>query len=874
MHTKKIDTARKIDMARIAKFILGATFTLVAAVSALLWLDGSKAIANNPPTTALGTANVDPAEAPPTGAIGTASTPVYESLEANGLFYIVGDFITVGGEPRRSVAAIDVATGQVDPTFAPVILNSAEIVDAIAISPDGADLYIGGRFTNVNGTFRARIAKLDAITGALDTTFNANINAQVDTIATDGNSVWVGGNFGTVNGVSAPNLVKLNATTGALDGNWVGTADARVRDVELDVNNVLWAGGNFDNIGGSAVSYLAPLNSSTGTVLGTWSPGLASHNTLEERHPLYVVSPAPDGSAIYVGTRGTPSASPQGGNAVRKYATDGELLWQKIGAGDTQALEATNTTVYAGGHGNFVYTEARYNLDGTMNTNFVGGTAANPNGFIESDANPNATRRNKLWALDAATGDLTGWNPDLDSTDGVWGLESGPSGLQVGGDFRNIVNPSGTAGPAVFAAHFAVFVGEGAGGNTAPEALFTIDCATTQCNVDASTSLDDGSITSYAWDFGNGQTATGQQASATLADDTTHDITLTVTDNSGQTDSLVQKVAVGSGGLPIEHIATATKVSNFTSVAEQIPAIAQANDVAIAFVSVSQSAAVVTAPAGWVQFGDETDGNLRTFGFWKALTASDPNSNQIFPLSIQAKNNLTLSVFRGVDPTNPIAAEATTATTQRTAEHTAPSLSFTGDATTLHYWAERTSDTTEIFASPDLATLSTAIGSLAGRVNSTLAINPVVATSSSPASTAITEHHSTNALGWSVALLVAPDNTDPEADVTTPAAGSTTTPGTIQITGNATDDNSGIDRVLVQIRRLTTPREYWNGTTWTTTPRWNTATLNGNGTNVTWTLPNVNFDQTGDHQIVLNVRDNANNIATSTENPITSFTIG
>ena len=88
MHTKKIDTARKIDMARIAKFILGATFTLVAAVSALLWLDGSKAIANNPPTTVLGTANVDPAEAPPTGAIGTASTPVYESLEANGLFYI------------------------------------------------------------------------------------------------------------------------------------------------------------------------------------------------------------------------------------------------------------------------------------------------------------------------------------------------------------------------------------------------------------------------------------------------------------------------------------------------------------------------------------------------------------------------------------------------------------------------------------------------------------------------------------------------------------------------------------------------------------------------------------------------------------------
>ena len=128
-------------MARVIKFTTVAALTLVASVAALLWFDQSDAIANNPPTTVLGTANVDPAEPPPTGAVGVGSTPVFESIEANGLFYIAGDFVTVGGEARRSIAAIDVATGQVDPTFAPVILNSAEIVDAIAISPDGCLLY-------------------------------------------------------------------------------------------------------------------------------------------------------------------------------------------------------------------------------------------------------------------------------------------------------------------------------------------------------------------------------------------------------------------------------------------------------------------------------------------------------------------------------------------------------------------------------------------------------------------------------------------------------------------------------------------------------------------------------------------------------------
>ena len=120
----------------------------------------------------------------------------------------------------------------------------------------------------------------------------------------------------------------------------------------------------------------------------------------------------------------------------------------------------------------------------------------------------------------------------------------------------------------------------------------------------------------------------------------------------------------------------------------------------------------------------------------------------------------------------------------------------------------------------------------------------------------------------------APDTIDPTGDVTTPAAGSTTPTGTITIQGTATDDSSGINRVLVQIRRLTNPREYWNGTTWTTTPRWHTATLANNGNNTTWTLPGVNFNQTGDHQIVLNIRDNAGNTATSAENPITNFTIG
>ena len=737
-----------------------------AALGVALWFDNTAATANNPPTTVLGTAHVDPTEPPPANA--SAISPVYETLEANGRYYVTGDFDSVGGETRHAIAAIDVATGHIDPNFAPVITGSAGIIDAIAISPDGADLYIGGRFTNVDGVFRGRIAKLDAHTGQLDTTFNANINSQVDTVVTDGASVWAGGTFGTVNGQAINNLVKLDANTGAIDPAWVGTTNGtqlRVRDAELDSNNVLWVGGSFSGIAGTTVARLAPLDPATGNVLAAWNPGPTvappagtppgTGTPLAELRPVFTISTPPDGSAVYVGTLGSANDSPQGGNAVRKYALDGELLWQRIAGGDAQEVEATNSTVYVGSHGDFVFAEPRYLIDGTMNPNFPA------NGLVEMDSNPNATRRQKLWSLDAGTGVLSDWDPMLDSIFGVWGLESGPSGLMVGGDFRNIAHPDGDpdTNQSIFSPHFAVFAGEGNLGNAAPQPLFTFDCTSTLCDFDASTSFDDVSIASYSWDFGDGQTAAVvMPPSISLADNTTHSVTLTVTDNTGLTSSLTRNVIVGNGGLPVEHLDTVAGAGFATSAAAQIPASVQTGDVAVTFVSVNENDVSVSAPAGWTQFGDQTNNNLRTFAFWTSLTAADASTNQIFTFSNPQGNsanvrfNITLSSFRGADPLNPIGAVATAATAPRTAQHDAPALTLTGDSALVHYWADRTTDSTQIFAAPALATLNTTIGVGGGHVNSTLAIDPSLQSTASPIRVALTEHSTRSVLGWSIAL--------------------------------------------------------------------------------------------------------------------------
>jgi serine protease len=85
-------------------------------------------------------------------------------------------------------------------------------------------------------------------------------------------------------------------------------------------------------------------------------------------------------------------------------------------------------------------------------------------------------------------------------------------------------------------------------GDNPPVASFTFVCSELICDFDASGSTDDVGIASYSWEFGDGQTGSGQQTMHMYASGGTFTVRLTVTDTFGQSNSTTRSVTVSGGG--------------------------------------------------------------------------------------------------------------------------------------------------------------------------------------------------------------------------------------------------------------------------------------------------------------------------------------
>ena len=90
----------------------------------------------------------------------------------------------------------------------------------------------------------------------------------------------------------------------------------------------------------------------------------------------------------------------------------------------------------------------------------------------------------------------------------------------------------------------------GSGGtNQPPVAIISHNCTELSCSFDGIGSSDiDGSITDYQWNFGDGGSAFGAQVQHTFSNSGTFNVSLTVADNGGATNTDTIAVAVNGGG--------------------------------------------------------------------------------------------------------------------------------------------------------------------------------------------------------------------------------------------------------------------------------------------------------------------------------------
>ncbi len=89
------------------------------------------------------------------------------------------------------------------------------------------------------------------------------------------------------------------------------------------------------------------------------------------------------------------------------------------------------------------------------------------------------------------------------------------------------------------------YFASGASDNAAPTAAFTWSCTQLTCYLDGSTSNDpDGSIASWAWDFGDGTQASGATTPHDYLQAGTYTVRLSVKDNNGTSASTTQQVVV------------------------------------------------------------------------------------------------------------------------------------------------------------------------------------------------------------------------------------------------------------------------------------------------------------------------------------------
>ena len=193
-----------------------------------------------------------------------ANSEVYSiAVQSDGKILAGGLFTTIGGQTRNRIARLDATTGLAD-SFDP---SANALVLSIAVQADGK-ILAGGNFTSIGGQTRNRIARLDPISGAADS-FNPNANDGVNAIEVQAaGKILVGGRFNGANSIGGQTrnrIARLDPISGAVD-SFDPNANNAVIAIVVQADGKILVGGTFTTIGGQALNRIARFDPTSGAV--------------------------------------------------------------------------------------------------------------------------------------------------------------------------------------------------------------------------------------------------------------------------------------------------------------------------------------------------------------------------------------------------------------------------------------------------------------------------------------------------------------------------------------------------------------------------------------------------------------------------------